>query len=78
MIAALDDNVGKVLNAIQASGQADRTLIVFASDNGCAAYFPGLCACWPLRGGKLSYFNVFPSLKSVGFPSSGGRRSGPR
>lgn len=56
MIAALDDNVGKVLAAVQASGQADRTLIIFASDNGCAAYFPGLCSCSPLRGGKLSYY----------------------
>jgi arylsulfatase A-like enzyme len=56
MVAALDDNVGKVLDAVRASGQAGRTLIVFASDNGCAAYFPGLCSCWPLRGGKLSYY----------------------
>jgi arylsulfatase A-like enzyme len=56
MIAALDANVGKVLDAVRASGQADQTLIVFASDNGCAAYFPGLCSCWPLRGGKLSYY----------------------
>jgi arylsulfatase A-like enzyme len=56
MIAALDDNIGKVLDAVQASGGADRTLIVFASDNGCAAYFPGLCSCRPLRGGKLSYY----------------------
>jgi arylsulfatase A-like enzyme len=56
MIAALDDNVGKVLDAVQASGQADHTLIVFASDNGCAAYFPGLCSCLPLRGGKLAYY----------------------
>lgn len=56
MIAALDDNVGKVLEAVRASGQADHTLIVFAADNGCAAYFPGLCSCWPLRGGKLSYY----------------------
>jgi arylsulfatase A-like enzyme len=56
MVAALDDNVGKVLDAVRASGQAGSTLIVFASDNGCAAYFPGLCSCWPLRGGKLSYY----------------------
>ena len=56
MIAALDENIGKVLDAVQTSGQANRTLIVFASDNGCAAYFPGLCSCWPLRGGKLSYY----------------------
>ena len=56
MIAALDENIGRVLDAVQASGEADRTLIVFASDNGCAAYFPGLCSCSPLRGGKLSYY----------------------
>lgn len=56
MIAALDDNIGRVLNAVRASGQADNTLIIFASDNGCAAYFPGLCSDWPLRGGKLSYY----------------------
>jgi len=56
MIAALDDNIGRVLDAVRASGQANDTLIIFASDNGCAAYFPGLCSCWPLRGGKLSYY----------------------
>ena len=56
MIAALDDNVGKVLDAVRDSGEADDTLIIFAADNGCAAYFPGLCSCWPLRGGKLSYY----------------------
>lgn len=56
MIAALDDAVGGVLDAVDASGAASRTLIVFASDNGCAAYWPGLCPCAPLRGGKLSYY----------------------
>ncbi len=56
MIAALDENVGKVLDAVRTSGQSGNTLIVFASDNGCAAYFPGLCSCWPLRGGKLSFY----------------------
>ena len=36
--------------------RANNTIIYFASDNGCAAYFPGLCSCTPLRGGKLSYY----------------------
>ena len=54
MIAALDDAVGRVMAAVEASGQAGNTLIYFASDNGCAAYNPGLCSCTPLRGGKLS------------------------
>lgn len=56
MIAALDENIGRVLDAVRASGEEDNTLIIFASDNGCAAYFPGLCTCWPLRGGKLTYY----------------------
>lgn len=56
MVAALDDNVGRVLTTLNATGQADNTIIYFASDNGCAAYFPGLCSCTPLRGGKLSYY----------------------
>ncbi len=56
MIAALDDQVGRVLDAVDASGQAKNTLIYFASDNGCAMYFPGLCSCTPLRGGKLSHY----------------------
>jgi len=56
MIAALDDAVGQVLDALDASGQASNTLIYFASDNGCAAYWPGLCSCTPLRGSKLSHY----------------------
>ena len=56
MVAALDDNVGRVLDAVKAAGQTDNTIIYFASDNGCAAYFPGLCSCTPLRGGKLSHY----------------------
>jgi len=56
MVAALDDNVGRVLDAVDAAGQTNSTLIYFASDNGCAMYFPGLCSCTPLRGGKLSHY----------------------
>ena len=33
-----DDAVGQVLAALRESGQYDNTLIVFASDNGCAPY----------------------------------------
>ncbi|MGO8792102.1 MAG: sulfatase-like hydrolase/transferase [Terriglobia bacterium] len=56
MIAALDDQVGRVVDAVDASRQGDNTLIYFASDNGCAMYFPELCSCTPLRGGKLSHY----------------------
>jgi arylsulfatase A-like enzyme len=52
MVSALDDGVGAVLDRLDALGLADDTLIVFLSDNGCAAY-ARLCDC-SLRGGKLT------------------------
>jgi arylsulfatase A-like enzyme len=56
MVAALDEAVGKVTAAVEATGEAGNTIIYFASDNGCAEYFPALCSCTPLRGGKLSHY----------------------
>lgn len=56
MISALDDGVGEILKAVEASGEADNTIIYFLSDNGCAAYQPGICSCEPLRGGKLTHY----------------------
>lgn len=34
MVTAMDDNVGRVLDCLRATGQESRTLIVFLSDNG--------------------------------------------
>jgi len=34
MIASLDDNVGRLLNALEETNLADRTVVVFTSDNG--------------------------------------------
>lgn len=56
MISALDDGVGEILKAVEASGEAENTIIYFMSDNGCAAYQPGVCSCEPLRGGKLTHY----------------------
>jgi arylsulfatase A-like enzyme len=56
MASALDDAVGAVLATLEETGVGDNTLVVFLTDNGCAAYYPGLCACAPMRGGKLSHF----------------------
>ena len=56
MVSSLDDMVGEVLKAVDASGEGDNTIIYFLSDNGCAAYYPGMCACEPLRGGKLTHY----------------------
>lgn len=56
MVASLDDAVGTIMHTVDASGQADNTMIYFGADHGCAMYFPGLCSCTPLRGGKLSHY----------------------
>ena len=55
MVSALDDGVGAVLDRLDALGLADNTIVVFLSDNGCAAYIPNLCSAQPLSGGKLTY-----------------------
>jgi arylsulfatase A-like enzyme len=58
MVESLDDNVGKIIDAIDRLGIADRTAIVFFSDNGGNMYnevdgtTPTSNA--PLRGGKAT------------------------
>jgi len=37
MIDRVDQNIGKLLKKIEARGELDNTLVLFASDNGCAA-----------------------------------------
>lgn len=48
MVAAMDDNVGKVLAALRARGDLDNTLIVFTSDNGGERF----SNTWPFTGMK--------------------------
>ncbi|QZH75268.1 MAG: sulfatase-like hydrolase/transferase [Erythrobacter sp.] len=48
MVAALDDNVGKVLAALREIGELDNTLIVFTSDNGGERFSD----TWPFAGMK--------------------------
>jgi len=40
MVKSLDDAIGRILAAVDAAGIADRTIIVFTSDNGGWAYKP--------------------------------------
>lgn len=42
MISEVDDNIGKILKALEESGHADNTIIIFASDNGLAVGQHGL------------------------------------
>ena len=55
MIAQLDDAVGDILEAVEKSGEAENTIVVFTSDNGGATY-TGATGNDPLRGGKMSHF----------------------
>lgn len=53
MLEQLDSAIGRVLAALQASGLADRTVIVFMSDNGGLSTSEGHpTSNLPLRGGK--------------------------
>lgn len=53
MMAALDDSVGIVLDAIKDSGVADNTVVIFTSDNGGVSSGDGYAtSCLPMRGGK--------------------------
>lgn len=53
LIEAMDRNVGKVLDAIEETGNADNTIIIFTSDNG-GVY--NISKQWPLRAGKGSFY----------------------
>ena len=53
MVEHLDTNVGRVLDALEAAGQADNTLVIFTSDNGGLSTQEGSPTCnAPLKEGK--------------------------
>ncbi|MDX9862168.1 MAG: sulfatase-like hydrolase/transferase [Rhodospirillales bacterium] len=54
LVEHLDDAVGRVLAALQASGQAGNTIVVFTSDNG-GRLQAGACNA-PFRGGKADMY----------------------
>jgi len=55
MIAAMDDGVGRILDALERKGVRDNTMVVFLSDNGCPVQF-GFCAAdHPWGAGKFTY-----------------------
>ena len=53
MIEHLDENVGKILDALEKKGIADNTIIIFTSDNGGLSTAEGSPTCnFPLSEGK--------------------------
>ncbi|MFP4551534.1 MAG: sulfatase-like hydrolase/transferase, partial [Spirochaetales bacterium] len=55
MIAALDDAVAQILDAVERQGIAAETMIIFTSDNGGTSYL-GVTDNGPLAGGKFTNF----------------------
>ncbi|MBU1375022.1 MAG: sulfatase [Alphaproteobacteria bacterium] len=52
MVSAMDDGIGALRAKLKAEGLEKNTLIIFLSDNGCAAYVQGACTNAPLNGFK--------------------------
>jgi arylsulfatase A-like enzyme len=53
MIESLDDNIGRLLEVLEETGQADNTIVIFTSDNGGLATSEGSPTCnAPLAEGK--------------------------
>ena len=53
MIESLDENIGRLLGALEAAGEAENTMVIFTSDNGGLATAEGSPTCnAPLAEGK--------------------------
>jgi arylsulfatase A-like enzyme len=53
MVYSLDENIGRLLDALERTGQADNTVVIFTSDNGGLATAEGSPTCnAPLSEGK--------------------------
>ena len=53
MVETMDQAVGNVMKAVERNGIAEKTLIVFTSDNGGVYH---ISRQWPLRAGKGSFY----------------------
>ena len=54
MVHAMDEQIGRVVAAIEKRGETRDTLFIFASDNGAPDYLEGMNG--ELRGGKFSLY----------------------
>ncbi|GFS05555.1 arylsulfatase [Elysia marginata] len=70
VVSALDDSVGAVYQALQDTGMADNTIIVFSTDNGGPTnHYDQNAACnWPLKGNKNTLWQG--GVRGVGFVHS--------
>ena len=71
----MDDNIGFVLDKLQAMGQLDNTIVVFTTDNGAETItFPD-GGTTPFKGGKLSTWEG-GMRAPAGHPLAGPHRAG--
>lgn len=57
MLRSLDASVGRLLDALEATGLEENTLVVFMSDNGGVTYTSPVATCnAPFKGGKALHF----------------------
>ena len=52
MVTSMDDNIGKVVDALKSKGLYENTIIVFSSDNGGMEGQGGGASNFPLNGQK--------------------------
>lgn len=79
MVLFMDETVAAIVAALKDKHMWDRTLLIFASDNGGPVYEPGAANNHPLRGGKFSDFEG--GIRGNAFVSGGfvpGDRRGTR
>lgn len=57
MVTRMDKGIGKILDAIEKSGEKDNTLILFMSDNGGVPGMEPYSTNAPLRGSKFNEFD---------------------
>lgn len=55
MVEAMDERVGRLVDALDALGLADNTLVLFTADNGTPRGIRSLCAGRKIEGGKGLY-----------------------
>ncbi len=53
MVSRMDTNIGRILFALDKSGQADNTIVLFMSDNGGVPGMEPYSRCLPLKGHKF-------------------------
>lgn len=53
MVSRMDTNIGRILSALDKSGQAGNTIVLFMSDNGGVPRMEPYSRCLPLKGHKF-------------------------